>query len=66
MTECDGCKTGTFNTKSNYRAKSLQIQSSFPVKQNVGNVGIYALLKFENNLDVAISHINFIPKQHAK
>ena len=32
----------------------------------VSNVGIFVLLKFENKLDIVISHINFISKHHDK
>ena len=34
--------------------------------KNVGNVGTFVLLKFENKLDVVISHINLFPKHHCK
>ena len=38
--------------------------SSFPVVYKVGNVDIFVLLKFENKLDVVISHITSISKHH--
>ena len=32
---------------------------SFSVKQQVGNVGMFVLLKIENYLDIGISHFKF-------
>ena len=33
---------------------------------NVGNIGIFVLLKFEHKLDTVVSHININSKQHDK
>ena len=38
----------------------------FSIIHKVGNVGIFALLIFENKLDVVISHINFNSEYHDK
>ena len=34
-------------------------KSSFHVKHNVAKFGIFILIKFENKVDVCISHVNF-------
>ena len=38
--------------------------SSFPVMHRVGNVGIFVLLKFENEQDTVFGHFNFNSKHH--
>ena len=37
---------------------------SFLVIHKFGNVDIFVLLKFENNLDTVVGYINFYSKQH--
>ena len=40
-------------------ASNLTAQFSVPVIHKVGNVGILALLKLENELETVVSNINF-------
>ena len=44
----------------------LKSNSSFPVTNKVGNIGIFVLLKFENKLDIEINPFNFNSKHYDK
>ena len=43
-----------------------QYNRVFPMLHNVGNIGIFVLLKSGNKLDTVISHINVRSKQNDK
>ena len=51
---------------SNETYKLMDNRIEFYRNTQIGNVGIFALLKFENKLDIVITRINFISKKHDK
>ena len=56
-----------YNIRYFWKKKPLYVRhghSSFPVVHKGVNVGIFKIPKFENKLDVVISQINFISKDH--
>ena len=63
-------KVEEFWTGSNVSTLSFHffifIDSSFSIIHKVGNIGTFALLKFENKLDRKVSHFNFNSKYHNK
>ena len=56
-----------FNKPSNEAMlRGSLLYSSFPVKDKIGNIGIFVLFELENKLDVVIIYVSFIPKHQDK
>ena len=56
-----------FNRPSNKAVlRGSLLYSSFSVKHEIGNVGIFVLFELENKLDVVIIHVSFISKHQDK